>query len=290
MAPCHRTVLSVSSRALSPHTSVTSDSCLSPQLHCERHPGGDCVARSRVPRGTPFAQCLTPQQVLIKYTNSFHMKEKSHRFCVTHENQHIYDSYSKWVWAASGGFRFSVSENLLRLLHRLDKCWPRRPLRLRISALKRPPIAIMSWNGTPWEGPCHAVHGRYYFTIFLKKILLRVYLSQTGDTCWGARSHVLPRVLLVRFSCAFVMGEDDMRWESLCSLHLQPMEHSGSTRVSSSWRCGSLDPVGLSCLSLPFWLLESMTQRMGQNLSSVLFILPNPALDLVGGTRKVTER
>lgn len=71
------------------------DYCLSPHLDYKLHQGKECVSCFAIPRSTPFAQCLTPQQVLIKYMNSFNMKEKLHRLTVTKESQFVHCSYCK---------------------------------------------------------------------------------------------------------------------------------------------------------------------------------------------------
>lgn len=51
----------------------------SPQLHYKLLKGREHVSCSPVPHCTPFARCLTPQQVLRKYINGFNIKEKLQR-------------------------------------------------------------------------------------------------------------------------------------------------------------------------------------------------------------------
>ena len=147
-------------------------------LDCKLHEDRECVSCFRIPHCTPFAQSTTPQQVLIKYRDSFNMKEEL--------QASLYSSYKRGVGCLSGRFHFSASENFLRLIYLPNQGWPKQPLRVSSAnlCLKAPHIQIIPWNRTYLEVLCHSASWRSPLPLWISSLehFRSILMLPAGDS------------------------------------------------------------------------------------------------------------
>lgn len=127
----------------------------------------------------------------------------------------------------------SVIENFLRLIHTLNKCWPRWPLKTqRICALSTSHIQIMPWDGT--YRSCSA--------ILCTGVILLLFQSPTHGACQkhlmlpAGDSRVLTLLIFLVHLCFWWLESVIQKWGDICNrgCFCFPFQHLNLKRVWGS--------------------------------------------------------